>query len=154
MIKLEQQQQQKNQQFKTIENAFNKFSSFQVNNKKNTLKNNNEQASTKKINDDNNITKFSQVVYLLFTYSIAIFQFNKLILTLFLNYLIGFVFKTEKIITNEIVLITGAGGYLGIELAFSYLNIYLVKIFFYYRRKLGFRICKTRRYFSFMGYKR
>lgn len=107
MIKLD---QQKNQQLKTIENAFNKFSSFQVNTKKNILKNNNDQTQQ----NNENTTKFSQVIYLLFTYSIAIFQFNKLILTLFLNYLIGLFFKSEKIITNEIVLITGAGGYLGI----------------------------------------
>ncbi len=107
MIKLD---QQKNQQLKTIENAFNKFSSFQVNTKKNILKNNNDQTQQ----NNENTTKFSQVIYLLLTYSIAIFQFNKLILTLFLNYLIGLFFKSEKIITNEIVLITGAGGYLGI----------------------------------------
>lgn len=108
MIKLE-QQQEKNQQFKKIENAFNKFSNFQANktnyNNKKTLK---EQQ-----NEQQNNRKFSHFFYLIITYTLALFQLYKLVIYLTIQYFLGFFFKVEKFITNDIILLTGAGGYLG-----------------------------------------
>ena len=105
MIKLE-QQQNKNQQFKKIENAFNNFSNLQVNKNTNSS---NPGTSQSQLNNK----RISQFIYLFFTYAWYAVQINALVVRLIMQYILGLFFKHEKSVTNEIVLITGAGGYLG-----------------------------------------
>jgi hypothetical protein len=154
MIKLEQQQQQqqqknnKNQQFKKIENAFNSFANFQTNKNNKSDKNiaPNEQKDK----------RISQFIYLFFTYSWAFVQINALVVRLIFQYFLGLIFKNEKSVTNEIVLITGAGGYLG-EISNDFFLHFLTSnklsdVHFIFRKKFEFRICETWRNFSLVGH--
>ena len=120
MVKLDQQQHE-NQQLKKIESAFSKFSSSQqqqqqMNKNYNILKEQ-EQKNQQK---EKKLTQLTQLIKLILTYVVAVYQINKLVLNSILQYVYGLVFKSEKFITNEIVLITGAGGYLGQHLSIEF----------------------------------
>jgi hypothetical protein len=61
------------------------------------------------------IEKIHQIILIWFIYLVNIFKLGYIVWFNVACYLFSFVYQREKSIYNQIVLITGSGGYLGIQ---------------------------------------
>jgi len=102
------------------------------------------------------IEKIRQIIIIWFIYSINFLKLGYIIWFNVACYLFSFIYQREKSIYNQIVLITGSGGYLGkYEIIFEK-NIIQFKIFeiiLYKRQTFGRRVCQTKCSPCFMGHK-
>lgn len=64
--------------------------------------------------------RLSNIFNLAIVYAKLVVQFWLMIITMIVTNVYGFIFKVEKSMTNENVLITGSGGYLGRYLAYEF----------------------------------